>query len=229
MMRTLLLTLVLALFTQGGDAGITAKFAIGEVKTVDAAAKQLTIKTDAGTTVTVAVTDKTSYKRLAPGETSLTNAADITLADVSEGDRIMARGTVDVEHKSVPALQVIVMTKGDLAKKQEAERAEWRRRGIAGVISSLRPETKEITIAHRAMGGTQSIVMQVGDKTEMRRYAPDSIKFTDAKPGNFGELKVGDQLRDDLAFVAQAPEFDALSWVAFSARPEQKAESRKQK
>jgi Cu/Ag efflux protein CusF len=194
-MRTLLLAIALAVFTQGGDPGLTAKYAMGEVKTLDAAGKQITIKTDAGATVTVAVTDKTSYKRLAPGETSLTNAADITLADVSEGDRIMARGTVDVEHKSVPALQVIVMTKGDLAKKQEAERAEWRRRGIAGVISSLKPETKEITIAHRAMGGTQSIVMQVGDKTEMRRYAPDSIKFTDAKPGNFGELKVGDQLR----------------------------------
>jgi hypothetical protein len=29
----------------------------------------------------------------------------------------------------------------------------------------------------------------------MRRYAPDSIKFSDAKPSTFGELKVGDQLR----------------------------------
>ena len=29
----------------------------------------------------------------------------------------------------------------------------------------------------------------------MRRYAPDSIKFGDAKPSSFGELKVGDQLR----------------------------------
>ena len=194
-MRTSLLAIVLALFMQGGDPGITAKYALGEVKTIDAAAKQLTIKTDAGATVTVTVTDKTSYKKLAPGEKSLTNATDTTLTEVGEGDRIMARGNVDVEHKSVPALQIIVMTKGDLAKKQEAERAEWRRRGIVGVITALKPETKEITIAHRAMGGTQSIVMQVGDNTEMRRYAPDSIKFSDAKPGNFGELKVGDQLR----------------------------------
>jgi hypothetical protein len=122
----------------------------------------------------------------------------------------MARGTVDIEHKSVPALQIIVMTKGDLAKKQDAERAEWRRRGIVGVISALKPETKEITISHRAMGGTQAIVMQVSDNTEMRRYAPDSIKFSDAKPGNFGELKVGDQLRalgdrgeDPLRFTPQ--------------------------
>ncbi len=186
---------MLALFVQGGDTGITAKYALGEVKTIDAAAKQLTIQTDAGATVTVTVTDKTSYKKLAPGEKSLTNATDTTLAEVGEGDRIMARGNVDVEHKSVPALQIIVMTKGDLAKKQEAERAEWRRRGIVGVISALKPETKEITIAHRAMGGTQSIVMQVGDNTEMRRYAPDSIKFSDAKPSSFSELKVGDQLR----------------------------------
>ena len=29
----------------------------------------------------------------------------------------------------------------------------------------------------------------------MRRYAPDSIKFGDAKPSDFSELKVGDQLR----------------------------------
>src|SRR5690242_234838 len=209
-MRTSLLAIVLALFMQGGDPGITAKYALGEVKTIDAAAKQLTIKTDAGATVTVTVTDKTSYKKLAPGEKSLTNATDTTLAEVGEGDRIMARGNVDVEHKSVPALQIIVMTKGDLAKKQEAERAEWRRRGIVGVITALKPETKEITIAHRAMGGTQSIVMQVGDNTEMRRYAPDSIKFSDAKPGNFGELKVGDQLRalgdrgeDPLRFTPQ--------------------------
>jgi hypothetical protein len=120
---------------QGGDPGITAKYALGEVKTIDAAAKQLTIKTDAGASVTVTVSDKTSYKKLAPGEKSLTNATDTTLAEVGEGDRIMARGTVDIEHKSVPALQIIVMTKGDLAKKQDAERAEWRRRGIVGVIS----------------------------------------------------------------------------------------------
>jgi len=209
-MKTVLLAIALALFTQGTDPGITAKFALGEVKTIDAAAKQLTIKTDAGATVTVTVGDKTSYKRLAPGETSLANATDITLADVGEGDRVMARGTVDIEHKTVPALQVIVMTKGDLAKKQEAERAEWRRRGIVGVISSVKPDSKEITISHRAMGGTQAIVMQVSDKTEMRRYAPDSIKFADAKPSNFGELKVGDQLRalgdhteDPLRFTPQ--------------------------
>ena len=187
--------LITLLAPQGGDPNITAKHAIGEVKSIDAATKQLSIKTDAGSTVTVSLTDKTTYKKLAPGETSLTNATDVTFADLAEGDRIMARGTVSADQKSVPAMMVIVMTKGDLAKKQEAERAEWRRRGILGVITALKPDTKEITISNRTMAGAQSVVIPVGDKTEMRRYAPDSIKFGDAKPSDFNELKVGDQLR----------------------------------
>ncbi|HSL55735.1 MAG TPA: hypothetical protein VK868_15130 [Pyrinomonadaceae bacterium] len=204
------LGLITLLAPQGGDPNITAKHAIGEVKTIDASAKQLTIQTDAGSTVTVSLSDKTTYKKLAPGETSLTNASDVTFADLAEGDRIMARGTVAADFKSVPATMVIVMTKGDLAKKADAERAEWRRRGILGVITALKPDTKEITISNRTMAGMQSIVIPVTDKTEMRRYAPDSIKFGDAKPSNFSELKVGDQLRalgdrgeDPLRFTPQ--------------------------
>ena len=198
-MRTFFFAAALGLITllapQGGDPNITAKYAVGEVKTIDATARQLTIKTDAGSMVTVSLTDKTTYKKLAPGETSLTNATDVAFTDLAEGDRVMARGTVSADQKSVPALMVVVMTKGDLAKKAEAERAEWRRRGLLGVITALKPETKEITITHRTMAGNQLVVIPVSDKTEMRRYAPDSIKFGDAKPSEFSELKVGDQLR----------------------------------
>ena len=204
------LGLITLFVPQGGDPNITAKYAVGEVKSIDATARQLTIKTDAGSTVTVSLNDKTTYKKLAPGEKSLTNATDVAFTDLGEGDRVMARGNVSADQKSVPASMIVVMTKGDLAKKAEAERAEWRRRGILGVITALKPETKEITITHRAMGGNQSIVIPVTDKTEMFRYAPDSIKFADAKPSDFGELKVGDQLRalgdrtdDPLRFNAQ--------------------------
>src|SRR6185436_5221387 len=132
---------------------------------------------------------------LAPGETSLTNATDITISDVGDGDRVYARGTVAEDKKSVSALQIILMSKGDIAKKQEAERIEWRRRGILGVITALKPEAKEISISNRTLAGSQTVVIPVSDNTEMRRYAPDSIRFGDAKPSNFGELKVGDQLR----------------------------------
>jgi len=184
-----------AAIQQAADAEITAKYAIGEVKSIDTSGKLITIKTEAGSTVMVLYTDRTNYKKLKPGETSLTNAADITVNDVGEGDRIMARGNVAEDHKSVSALQIIVMSKGDIAKKQDAERLEWRRRGVLGVIQALKPEAHEITIQSRTMAGNTSIIIPVSDKTEMKRYAPDSIKFADAKPSTFTELKVGDQLR----------------------------------
>src|ERR1041385_7771254 len=185
----------LAAIQQTADPEITAKYAIGEVKSIDSSGKLITIKTEAGSTVMVLYTDRTTYKKLKPGETSLTNAADVTVSDVGEGDRIMTRGNVAEDRKSVSALQVIVMSKGDIAKKQDAERLEWRRRGVLGVIQALKPDAHEITIQSRTMAGNTSIIIPVSDKTEMKRYAPDSIKFADAKPSTFTELKVGDQLR----------------------------------
>ena len=74
---------------------------------------------------------------------------------------------------------------------------EWRRRGVSGIVASLNPAAKEVTISSRTlMGVTQSIIIPVSDKTKVRRYPPDSIpKYADAKPSKFEEVKVGDQLR----------------------------------
>lgn len=180
---------------QTADPAITPNGAIGEVKVIDVVGKQMIVKTDAGSLVTVVLNDNTAYMRVAPGETTLTNAAKIAFADVGEGDRVFARGPVSDDRKSVPARVVIVMNKVDIAKKQELERAEWKKRGLLGVITALKPETKEITISSRTGAAQQSMIIPVSDKVEMRRYAPDSIKFADAKTAKFDELKVGDQLR----------------------------------
>ena len=76
------------------DASITPNGAIGEVKVIDPPGKQLIVKTDAGSLVTVSVNDKTVFMRLAPGEKTLTNATKIAFSDVGEGDRVWARGKV---------------------------------------------------------------------------------------------------------------------------------------
>ena len=59
---------------QSADSGITPNGAIGEVKVIDAAGKQMIIKTDAGSLVTVVLNDATAYMRVAPGESTLTQA-----------------------------------------------------------------------------------------------------------------------------------------------------------
>ncbi|HZB43730.1 MAG TPA: hypothetical protein VE360_00730 [Pyrinomonadaceae bacterium] len=181
---------------QGGDPAINANGVLGEVVAVDVNARQIFVKTDAGSVVIVTLADNVVYKKVPPGETSLTKATDIALTDISAGDRIFARGKVSDDRKSVMPRQVIVMSKGDIEQKREAERAEWRRRGVVGVVSALNPETKEITLQTRGPQGPQTVtIAAAGEAVKFRRYAPDSVKFADAQTSAFQDLKVGDQLR----------------------------------
>src|SRR5258708_5706368 len=167
---------------QTTDAGITATYVVGEVTALDAAANLLTIKAEGGKSVSVNVTEKTSFMRAQPGAKNLEGATKITFADVGVGDRVLALGKVSDDHASVPAKTVAVMTKGDIAQKQEHERAEWRRRGIAGEVTGLNPQTKEITISTRSREGVHPVVITAeSPKVVFRRYAPDSVKFSDAK------------------------------------------------
>ena len=196
--------------TQAEDKSITPNRAQGEVKAIDLAGKQLILKTDAGSLVTVLFADNTSYMRVAPNATTLDGATKIAVTDVAEGDRVMAMGRVSDDRKTATARVIVVMSKADIAQKQEADRAEWQKRGILGVITAVKPETKEIVISTRSMAGPQPLTIPVSEKVEMRRYAPDSIKFADAKPSKLDELKVGDQLRalgqrntDGTSFVAE--------------------------
>jgi hypothetical protein len=170
---------------------------IGEVKAIDAGARRMIVKLDNGVLFTVNLSDTTQYKRMALGQTTLTTATDITLADIGPGDRVWARWKPGADQKTVPSAQVVVVSKADVARKQEQERAEWRRRGFSGIVSALNPATKEITVSSRTlMGAPQSVIIPVTDKVMIRRYPPDSIpKYSEARLSKFEELKTGDQLR----------------------------------
>jgi len=170
---------------------------IGEVKAIDAAAKQMVVRDDKGVIFDINLSDKTQYKRMAPGEKTLTSATDITLADVGQGDRVWARWRAGSDQKTVPTAQVVVMSKADVAKKQEQERAEWRKRGVSGIVTSVNPSTREITVSSRSlMGAAQAVIIPITDKVLMRRYPPDTIpKYSEARPSKFEEVKVEDQLR----------------------------------
>src|SRR6266849_4722758 len=170
---------------------------VGEVKAIDATAKQIVIRADSGVISTINLSEKTQYKRLPPGETTLAKATDITLADVGQGDRVLARWRAGADLKTAPTPQVVVMSKADLAKKQEQNRAQWRRRGVSGIVASVNPSTQEITVSSRTlMGAPQAVIIPVTDKVLVRRYPPDTIpKYSEAKPSKLEEVKVNDQLR----------------------------------
>src|SRR5438552_276352 len=170
---------------------------IGEVKAIDSTSNQIVVRADNSVIHTVNLSGKTQYKRMPIGEKSLTKATDISLADVGPGDRVWARWRPGADQKTEPTPQLVVMSKADVAKRQEQERAQWRRRGVSGIVASVNASTQEITVSSRSlMGAPQAVIIPVTDKVLMRRYPPDTIpKYSEAKPSKFEEVKVGDQVR----------------------------------
>jgi hypothetical protein len=168
---------------------------IGEVLASDTAARRMTIKTDGGEQVAVSVAANALYLRVPPGEKDLKKASPIALADVGTGDRVLARGRLAADGKSIDATAVIVMTKADLAQKHQHDREEWERRGTAGAIAAIDGAAHRFTITLNAREGSPSAFVETAPNTEFLRYAPDSVRFSDAKPSTFAALAVGDHVR----------------------------------
>ncbi len=168
---------------------------IGEVGAVDAAGGMLTIKADGAESTKLKVSEQTRFLRVPEGEKDTKKWVPIALTDISPGDRVVARGRMGAEGQPMAATMVLVMTKGDLAQKHLQERSDWQKRGVSGSVVGLDASNKEITISIRSRDGLKPLLVDVSDKTSLRRYAGDSVKFADAKASTFDELKIGDEVR----------------------------------
>ena len=166
--------------------------ALGAVTKMDAAARQITLQTTTGE-IAVTVDAKAKVLRVAPGATNLTNAAAIELTDINVGDRLRARGRMTDDQKSLAALEVVVISQSDIASKQAAERADWDRRGATGIVADVTADS--VTLNVRTIEGVKPLVITAAPNAIIRRYTPDSIKFSDAKPSKLSEIRKGDQVR----------------------------------
>jgi len=166
---------------------------LGEVLTIDPNTKQLTLKTTQGQ-VTVACDEKTIYRRVPPGEKTLDKATPINLTDINVGDRVIARGTTTDASKALLARGLIVINHDEIAEKKQRDRADWTSRGIEGVITALKPETNEVALMAQSSEGLKPLIIAITD-SNIRRYAPNSIKYSDATPSSIKEMKVGDRFR----------------------------------
>ncbi|MEO7144870.1 MAG: hypothetical protein ABI165_15335 [Bryobacteraceae bacterium] len=162
---------------------------IGTVSGFKVESSEIGIKPDAGDTVYVKFGPETVAARIAPGEKDLKKAEPIKITDIVSGDRVL----VSFKPGGSEARRLLVMTAGDIAKRNEADRLDWTKRGIAGVVASK--AGNDITLRMRSFTGQITANVTVTDKTTYRRYAPDSVKFSDAKPSNAAEISPGDQLR----------------------------------
>jgi len=187
---------------------------IGAVLAIDSSARRITIKTGSGPQMTISFEDGTRFLRVAPDAKDLQNAVSIKFSDLMVGDRILARGRAG-DAGTFAATSIIIMSKEDLAKKHAAERADWEKRGTGGVITALDPGSKEITVT---AAGSKPMVIAFAPGAVLRRYASNSVKFNDALPSRFEELKMGDQVKARGTGIENRSRFVAEELVSGSFR-----------
>ncbi len=166
---------------------------IGAIKAMNGNA--ITLAPDSGPEIAVTVQPNARLLRIAPGEKDLKNAAPVQLQELQVGDRVRVRGQASADSTSIAALEIIVISHSDLEARNEQERQDWQKRGLGGLVGSVDPAAGTVTISITSFGGKKSIAVHISKTTVFRRYAPDSVKFDDAKPSSLQEIQPGDQLR----------------------------------
>lgn len=189
---------------------------VGTIKAISG--NTITLATDAGTDVTVLVQDATKLVRIAPGQKDLKDAAPLQLPDIQVGDRILVRGKLADDGKSILAASVIAIKKEDISERQARDREEWQKHGAGGLVNSVDPATSTITVSLPAIGEKKNLTVHLSKDTILRRYAPDSVKFDDAKPAPLVQILPGDQLRARGSRNADGTELTAVEIVSGTFR-----------
>jgi hypothetical protein len=125
----------------------------------------------------------------APGEKDLNHAQPASVADIARQDRVM----VSFVDGMADARRIVVVSATAIARRNAAERLDWEKRGISGIVAARNGD--EIALEVRTPEGAQRTTVTVTSKTAIRRYAPDSVKFSEAGPATLAEIAVGDQMR----------------------------------
>jgi hypothetical protein len=187
---------------------------MGTVKSVSGSTVVVTLDTGADATITFAANAR--IVRATPGQADLKSAPPIQVSDIQPGDRLVAKAQSG-EGNTYVATTALVMSKTDIAQKQQQERDEWRR-GVGGIVKEVDAAAGTITIPGSAVAGSKPIVIHVLPKTNIKRYAPDSVKFEDAKPSTLDQIKPGDQVRARGTKNEDGSEFTAQAIVSGSFR-----------
>jgi len=202
------------LITGAALAQAPAAKVLGTVKSTNG--NTLVLTADAGGETTITIAEAARIVRTLPGQTDLKTATPISATDIQVGDRVFVRGQAG-ENGALLASSVIVMSKSDIAQRQQQDRDEWRK-GIGGIVKSVDVPASTVTLANSLLASGKPIVVHVGQSTQVLRYAPDSTKFDDAKPGRLDEIKAGDQLRARGTKSSDGAEFTAQAVVSGSFR-----------
>ncbi|HEX8189502.1 MAG TPA: hypothetical protein VF586_14195, partial [Pyrinomonadaceae bacterium] len=177
---------------------------LGEVTAVDASARTVTVRPDAGGPVTLSTTEQTTYTRLPPGVTDLKQGQRVTFAEVRVGDRVLAPG---VPAAGGPASRLILMARAATGPGGGGGQNAGRR--LNGRVVSVDASKNLIVVQTRGREGQESATVDVSS-ARVLRYAPDSMRPADAVAGSLADVRAGENIRatgertaDGAAFKAE--------------------------
>lgn len=203
--------LILASIGVGQERNPQVARAVGVVKSVQSGLLMLT--SDAGGEIAVTLAESTKLLRVEPGQTDLKNATAIQAHDLQPGDRVLVRGQGSADGHSINALAVIVMKQADVSAQQQRDREDWQKRGVGGLVSGVDAAAGTVTISAGGFGTNRKVLVRTTKSTVIRRYAPESVKFDDARPSTIDQVKDGDQLRARGTRSADGNELEAQEIV----------------
>jgi len=189
---------------------------LGVIRTISGGS--ISISPESGPEVTANVQSNARILRLATGEKDLKTATPISLQDLQVGDTVRVRGYASQDAKSIATLEVIVITRAAVAAVSDQIKQDWQKRGTGGLVESADPTAGTVTISMTGLSGKKTLTIHTTKNTLIRRYAPDSVKFEDARPSTLTDIHPGDQLRARGDRPADGTEMSADEIVSGSFR-----------
>ena len=165
------------------------KSIIGTLTEFKMSSLEFGLQPDSGAPTSFSVSSDTDVYQVAPGERDLSKAKTAQVTDLSMGDRVM----VTFVDGMTEARRIVMISASDIGKRNEAERLDWRARGVSGTVTAIHAE--DITLRNASLDGPAEITLAIKPKTVIRRYAADSVKFSDASKCAMDQIAVGDQVR----------------------------------
>ena len=197
-----------------------SKLSLAKGDVVSITAGKIVLQTESGA-VDVPLTEKTEYLRLSADNPSLKTATAGNFAEIGAGDKVAVTGFFSEDKKTLPAYKVYLLTKSDIAQKQAKESEQWRTRGISGRVVSVNQQASQISIEVRGLASSSTINLTAKHGAKFKRYAPNSVSYSEAKMSSLSEIKTGDMLRalgeksaDGTSFTAEEVLTGAFQTVA---------------
>ena len=153
----------------GSSAQDKLQSVVGVVVQTDASRHALTIRSDAGETVSVQTDSATTLVRIPAGERTLANAVAIQFGDITSGDRILSKGTRTGQ--DFVAQRIVVMPATEVEKKRQRDLDEWKQRGIGGIVRETNAQAGTIALELRGTGaGTRLMLETTKELSPLRSW-----------------------------------------------------------